>query len=282
MSAALAVRCGLLLGLMATSALLAAVIRLGSCGPLDTLGWSHVLGAACSVLAMVGLGGASWLRPALLGALALVVARGLMSAGRQLHSTRRLRLALTPDAPATLSPALESVVRALAPHQPVEVVADPRPLAFTHGLLRPRVCLSTGAIAQLAPDELAAVLAHERVHVQRYDPLRGLLSRTLAASIFFVPVLNDLHRHFLVQREIEADERAVQVAGPPVLASALLKFLPAAHQPAHLPALMSDSGVAEQRIDALVGHGAPRFRPSAIHLTVSTGAGLVLLCLLLF
>lgn len=282
MSATVAVRCCLLLAALAASALLALVVRLGPCGQLDGFHWPHVVGAACTVLAAAGLDGIAWLRPALLGVLAWLAAGGLLSLLRQLYRYRRFRLGLEGVGRAERRPPLDGVSRALELEPVVDLVADARPLAFTHGLLRPRICVSTGALERLAPDELTAVLAHERAHVERRDPLRELITRALAASMFFVPVLKDLHRHFLARREIEADERAVRVAGPPALASALLKLLPVIPEPAPGPALVSAADILEQRIDVLLGHGAPEFRPSAIRLVVSAGAGLALLCLLLF
>jgi len=52
------------------------------------------------------------------------------------------------------------------------VLADERPRAFCAGLIRPRVYVSSGAIALLDGAALAAVLAHERHHASRRDPLR--------------------------------------------------------------------------------------------------------------
>jgi len=55
------------------------------------------------------------------------------------------------------------------------VLPTRHPLAFTIGLLRPRVYVSAGLRAALDAPSLCAVLAHEEAHRQRYDGLRILL-----------------------------------------------------------------------------------------------------------
>lgn len=47
------------------------------------------------------------------------------------------------------------------------------------GLWRPQILVSRGLLEQLAPDELAIVLAHEQAHAERYDNMRALLLRWL-------------------------------------------------------------------------------------------------------
>jgi len=49
--------------------------------------------------------------------------------------------------------------------------------SFTGGLLHPDIYLSRGLREQLAPTQLAAVLAHERAHVRRRDVLRRHLAQ---------------------------------------------------------------------------------------------------------
>ncbi|MFH9225465.1 M56 family metallopeptidase [Streptomyces lydicus] len=73
-------------------------------------------------------------------------------------------------------------------------VEDGQPLAVTYGLLRPRVLVSTGLLAEAA--ELDAVLVHEREHVRRRDPLKALLVRVLTGRLFFLPLLGELGERF--------------------------------------------------------------------------------------
>jgi len=49
-----------------------------------------------------------------------------------------------------------------------------------------------GAVAALDDGALSAVLAHERHHARRRDPLRLATGRVLARALFFLPELRDL------------------------------------------------------------------------------------------
>ena len=106
------------------------------------------------------------------------------------------------------------------------VVPDERPRAFCAGLIRPRVYVSSGAVAVLDEPALHAVLAHERHHASRRDPLRLAAGRVIARGLFFVPGLGELVRRQEALAELSADESAV--AGAPenrsALARAMLRF----------------------------------------------------------
>src|SRR5207237_9218309 len=88
------------------------------------------------------------------------------------------------------------------------VIADEQPRAFCAGLLRPRVYVSSGAVALLDEAALRAVLAHERHHARRWDPLRLAIARVIARALFFVPGLAELVRRQRAIAEVRADERA--------------------------------------------------------------------------
>jgi Zn-dependent protease with chaperone function len=73
--------------------------------------------------------------------------------------------------------------------------------------------------------ELAAVLAHEAHHVRTVDPLKMVIARGLARSLFVLPVLGRLYERYLAGRELAADRRAIRAAGTSSLAGALLKTI---------------------------------------------------------
>ena len=129
----------------------------------------------------------------------------------------------------------------------VRLLEDDSPQAFCAGYLRPRVYLSTRALERLGDEELEAVIAHERHHCARRDPLRILIVQVLADALFFVPILRGLRRRYAAFAEIAADEAAVRTAGgPPALASALLMFGQAENDAVVV-------GIAPQRVDSLFG-----------------------------
>lgn len=107
----------------------------------------------------------------------------------------------------------------------LRVVASlPNP-AFTVGWLRPVVYLSGDLLRRLSPEQLEAVLAHERVHVMRRDPLRLSAVRFLTCVLFWIPAFRRLAEDLVDATEMRADEIATRSAGgahPLALASALL------------------------------------------------------------
>lgn len=129
------------------------------------------------------------------------------------------------------------------------VVADSAPHAFCLGWLRPRIYLSQGALEVLDVAEREAVIAHERHHGRRRDPLRLLLARSLGEGLFFLPVLRRLAERYAALAEVAADEAAVKASrGPHPLAAALLAF------DTHPSPVVV--GIAPERVDSLLGQRA--------------------------
>ncbi len=126
------------------------------------------------------------------------------------------------------------------------LLEDEQPRAFCAGLLRPRVYLTTGAVGELDGDALRAVVAHERQHARRGDPLRFAIEHVLAGSLFFVPGVRDLVRRHQGLAELSADESAVNAApeGRGALARAILSFSDQGD---------AGSGVDPLRVDYLLG-----------------------------
>jgi hypothetical protein len=134
------------------------------------------------------------------------------------------------------------------------VIDDPRPRAFCAGLLRPRVYVSTGAVAALDDAGLDALLAHEDHHARRRDPLRLATGRVLARSLFLMPGLGELIERQQSLAELSADENAVRAApaNRSGLASAMLS-LSETDVPGH------SVGIDPARVDFLLGE-APSWR----------------------
>src|SRR5206468_12688142 len=120
---------------------------------------------------------------------------------------------------------------------------DTRPFSFTYWFRRPRICLSTALVRRLANDELRAVLVHERYHLHHRDPLRVVIARYFAASMYVVPVVDELASFYALQKEIAADDDAVRHLGTTPLARALYKLLPDAPD-RELGLLMPVTGLA--------------------------------------
>lgn len=139
----------------------------------------------------------------------------------------------------------------------VIVFDDPAPQAFCAGLLRPRIYLSSGAVAALDLEALDAVIAHERRHRDRRDPMRMLLATALSEALFFLPVVSRLRDRFVAVLELDADDAAIAATGgnAAALASAMVLF-DASTSPA------GAMGIAPERVDHLLGRPAPWRLPS--------------------
>lgn len=101
------------------------------------------------------------------------------------------------------------------------VAADDRPWALTRGFLRPTVVLSRGLVGLLSGPELAAVLAHERHHVIRRDPLRLWVAQAACATFLQLAPALRLLQAFALATELAADAFAMERVGQRPLASAL-------------------------------------------------------------
>ena len=169
---------------------------------------------------------------AALGSVVTAVAVG--GAVRELQASRRFHRRLADEDPQPLHGAL--------------LIADGQPRAFCAGLLRPRVYISTGALAILDDAALSAVVAHERHHARRHDPLRLAAGRVLARALFFLPGLGDLVERQQALAELSADENAVSAApaNRSALARAMLSFSDA-------PASAGSNGIDPARVDHLLG-----------------------------
>jgi hypothetical protein len=159
-----------------------------------------------------------------------VILLAVLGAIREIAGDRRLRRRLR--------------TVAVGHHDDALVLDDAYPHAFCAGLVRPRIYISAGAIAALDPEALAAVLAHERHHRDRRDPLRFAAARVLACSLFWVPGIRALAARQLQSAELSADESATRSAphGRKALARAMVAFLET-----------DNGGVDPERLDHLLG-----------------------------
>lgn len=93
------------------------------------------------------------------------------------------------------------------------IFEDPRSLAFTGGLLRPRIFLSTKLLETLDEEELRVVVLHESHHQRSKDPLKSLAVSFVSDFLFFLPVSKFLKKAYLLESETTADARSVELRG---------------------------------------------------------------------
>lgn len=187
----------------------------------------------------------------------LRVAGGIV---HELRASRRFRRLVAAEHPANVHGAL--------------LLPDVRPRAFCAGMVRPSVYLTTGALEILDGEALQAVLAHERHHVRRRDPLRLAAGRVMARALFFVPGISELVERQQTLAELSADERAVNFersdrsANRSALARAMLSF-------SDHPASAGSAGIDPARVDYLLGE-SPNWRfPALLSLAAAAAIGLL-------
>ena len=161
---------------------------------------------------------------------------------------------------------MQNEVAALGLASRLDVVAGEDAFAITYGLIRPRILVSTGLAASLAPGEISAVLAHEREHLRHRDPLRLLAARLAAAWGCYLPAAAWLARRAALRHELAADRAAAGSAGRGVLAAALLKLAAMPTSPAIAAA--SPAGDERRSLEARITQ-LEWGRPVRQHLAVS-------------
>jgi Zn-dependent protease with chaperone function len=142
---------------------------------------------------------------------------------------------------------------ALAPD--VRVVDSERPFSLTAAGRRPEIFVSTSLLAALSPEQLEAVVEHERAHARRRDGVRVLLARAL--SLVHWP---RTRRRLLADLSLFTERACDEEAGGRLrdrlrVAEAIVaveRVLGAAAAPAH-PALLAFGGSSVgERVAALL------------------------------
>ena len=222
-----------------------------------------------------------------LGRLALILplAVGFILASVEAHqlgtATRRRITSLSPGCRAPTR-RLNQLAARCNLGSDIRLVQAEFPLVFTQGLFYPKVWLSTGLLNMLANDELEAVLRHEAHHRLAHDPLKMLIARCLSRGLFFIPVAHDLCETYGVSKEIAADSHATHAMLDALpLARALRKLIDNPVEPVSEPTLVSEIGVTEARLMALLYPPQPRPLVEFRHLGLSLFWLLLLLVILL-
>lgn len=143
-----------------------------------------------------------------------------------------LRLARTVRAARTMGSSRETEILRrvrswLALKREIQVLVSPR---FAHaglwGIRNPVILLPQGATVRLSDEELAAILIHELVHLERRDNLVVLLQRVLTSLLWFYPPTWLIDRKLLEERERSCDEEVLRLTqAPETYASGILKVV---------------------------------------------------------
>jgi len=170
---------------------------------------------------------------------AAVVLRAAGCVTRELHRGRRARREHAAMVAANGRPGHESGV-AIFDHDAPAVYCMPRG--------RYRIVISSGAFAALTPEQLHAVLAHERAHLRFRHHLVLALATALARAFPRVPLLTQAQSQLAVLAEMAADDTAARRHRPEDLAAALVILASTGARPATLAATGPEAIARLQRI----------------------------------
>jgi len=142
----------------------------------------------------------------------------LISVVRFLYGSYRLHQALqvaTPLSTTEYAPLRARFEQIAAEHgiaiPPVEVIPLQAPLAFTTGLIKPRIYITEYLLALLTVDETMAVFCHELVHVYRRDNLWNWGIRLLRDLAWFVPFSHLGWKWIVASQDEDCDAMAVHI-----------------------------------------------------------------------
>lgn len=144
----------------------------------------------------------------------------------------------------------------------IRVLPSPGPDAFVLGLLRPKLFVSRGLLS-LPRDAQRIVLAHERAHVERRDPLRHLVATAVLG--FHLPgIASILRRRLQVAAEMAADAQAADTCCDGAKVADVLVRLSRVHQAQPAPGV-GFVGDLEVRVSRLLApRGLDVFGPAVL------------------
>ena len=204
---------------------------------------------------------------AVLAIVAGLFALAAMRAGRSIHrqctSTRSALQPLVALPSAAPHAELAALLGALRVEKRTRLIAFDRPVALCHGLLRPRLLLSTGSVHGLSGAEIEAMLRHEQAHLRRHDPLRLVAARAIADALPELPVLGHMAARLSLAQELAADRVALAAVGPEALGGALFKVGDALGPLEGQVVAVGAFSALDARIDQLLGVPQPALSPSS-------------------
>lgn len=105
------------------------------------------------------------------------------------------------------------VLKKLHLRETTHLIESNKKFAFCLGLRNPKIYISTSLVTVLSREELEAVLRHEKYHMDNRDSLTMLVASIGESLLPFFPLLSDFLRNYRIEREIKADQVAIQGLG---------------------------------------------------------------------
>lgn len=123
---------------------------------------------------------------------------------------------------------LVSMAKRVCVLRPVRLLAAVRvDVPCTFGWLAPIILVPVGAMSDLSPEQVRAILAHELAHIRRHDYLANLLQSMIESLLFYHPAVWWVSRQIRIERENCCDDIAADACGSPVTYARALSKLEA-------------------------------------------------------
>ncbi|MGR0221637.1 M56 family metallopeptidase [Agromyces sp. ZXT2-6] len=150
------------------------------------------------------------------------------------------------------------------------VLSHPVPVAYCVPGIRTATVITEGLVELLDDDELRAVVAHERAHLDQFHHLVLLAFRAWHGALPWFPIANRAERAVALLTELLADDGARRVTGDQPLRRALVLVGSTGEPGAYADAggVNPDAGMLEQRLLRL----EPGRHPLAPHARVASWA----------
>ena len=175
--------------------------------PAPLLPMARAYQALCAeypILALLTFHASPMLLALLLSLTSLGIVAGTWAGAVAVLQTHRFNQCLRRSG-ATMPPGLLRLAADLGITDRVTYLPWGQPAACCYGFRRPVIAVTAGLVKCLDDAELTGVLAHEREHLRRCDPLRYLFLYTLSAAGFMFPVATALRRRRETRIEMAAD-----------------------------------------------------------------------------
>lgn len=204
-----------------------------------------------------------WLCAGYVAGLLIMIAR--LFAGIWQLASLRTKDAFAPAA--TLDELLLSLRKRMAVTAPVRLLVSARAhVPMVIGVLKPVILVPASALAQLAPEELEAILLHELAHIRRHDYLVNILQTVAETVMFFNPFVWMISRTVRQEREYACDDMVIGHTVEPVSYAMALTTLASANT-AISTVMVAASGQPKhlyERIQRIMGERRAQFSYSRV------------------
>lgn len=138
------------------------------------------------------------------------------------------------------------------------------------GWIRPVILIPAGALINLSPQELEAILAHELAHIRRFDYVANLLQSAIEALMFYHPAMWWIAKRIRAERENCCDDLAIVACGDRVVYARALTALEELRSSYPQFAMAATAGPLLSRVRRLLGQDDPRRRSLPVWIALAT------------